>query len=890
MSLLAFESVSYRYPGAHQPALDAVTLTVEEGEFVVVAGLSGAGKTALLRAAAGLVPHFHGGELAGRVTAGGLDTRHNGPGELAAIVGSVFQDPETQIVMGSVRAELGLSLENRGEPAAAVARAVEEVALALGIAHLLDRPTHELSGGELQRVALGGALAGRPRAVLLDEPTSQLDPVAGDELVWLLRRLNEEWGTTVLLSEQRLERCLGAADRVMALSEGRLALDAPPADFLEWAADACPALQTPAARMFAAAGLRPAPVAVKPARVALADRGLVPAAGPPEHQPAPSRRRRPWPLRRRAGDPPALRLERVWHEWRGGRPALRGLSLDVPPGQRLALMGRNGAGKSTLLRCAAGLLAPTRGRVRAAGRVALLLQNPGDYLLRERVADELGDDALLASGLQELADRHPRDLSGGQRQRLALAKVLAARRCVAVRRVPGRTDPRHGSRTQGPADRSPAAGGGRGQCSGGGHPRRRAGGGGGRSRGPDGRRRDRGRRLAGRGAQRWLVLRHRDRASPRRCRGRAHACAGGGAADRRSGCRSAKADRPGGDPMTWTLASSFILLVVLAAGFAWYERSRPPAKVVALVATLAALAAISRIAFAPLPSVKPTTDIVLISGLVLGGAPGFCVGALAALTSNLFFGQGPWTPWQMVAWGGVGVAGALLGRLTGRVPGRLALAGACALAGLAFGAVMNLFTFSLLGEHSPAAYAAVSARALPFDLAHAIGNLLFALAFGPALARALIRYRERLEVSWRPGARARRRRRRGGTGPRHRRAGGPGRRRCGHAGGLPAQRAERRRGVRPGAGRPLHPAAQRLGGAGTGRGRAESAPRAARRRPVGDRLHTLGRRAAERHRRAGAHDPGAGRGRRVAAQLRRSRPGGGAGAPPGRLPARTRAR
>ena len=204
--------------------------------------------------------------------------------------------------------------------------------------------------------------------------------------------------------------------------------------------------------------------------------------------------------------------------------------------------------------------------------------------------------------------------------------------------------------------------------------------------------------------------------------------------------------------MTWPLASSFVLVAVLVAGFAWYERSRPPAKVVALVATLAALAAISRIAFAPLPNVKPTTDIVLISGLVLGGAPGFCVGALAALTSNLFFGQGPWTPWQMAAWGGVGVAGALLGRLTGRIPGRLALAGACAVAGLAFGAVMNLFTFSLLGDHSPAAFAAVSARALPFDLAHATGNLVFALAFGPALARALARYRERLEVRWRPAA------------------------------------------------------------------------------------------------------------------------------------------
>ena len=342
-------------------------------------------------------------------------------------MGSVFQDPETQIVMGSVRAELGLSLENRGEPAAAVARAVEEVALALGIDHLLDRPTHELSGGELQRVALGGALAGRPRAVLLDEPASQLDPVAGDELVWLLRRLNEEWGMTVLLSEQRLERCLGAADRVIALSRGRVACDAAPAGFLDWASDACPALQTPAARMFAAAGLGPAPVSVKQARAALAERSLAPASAAPAESPPPAPARRRWAWRRRHGvGPPAVRLDRVWHEWRGGRAALRGVSLDVAGGERVALMGRNGAGKSTLLRCAAGLLAPTRGRVHAAGRVALLLQNPGDYLLAERVSDEADADGLRAAGLHELADRHPRDLSGGQRQRLALTKVLAA--------------------------------------------------------------------------------------------------------------------------------------------------------------------------------------------------------------------------------------------------------------------------------------------------------------------------------------------------------------------------------------------------------------------------------------------------------------------------------
>ena len=168
-----------------------------------------------------------------------MDVREHGPGELAAVAGSLFQDPETQVVMGTVRNELAFPLENRGESPAAIARGVEEAALALGIAHLLERPTHALSGGELQRVALAAALVGRPRLVLLDEPTSQLDPVAGDELIGLLRRLNEEWGTTILLAEHRLERCLTAADRVIAMADGRVACDADPAAFLAWAHRAC---------------------------------------------------------------------------------------------------------------------------------------------------------------------------------------------------------------------------------------------------------------------------------------------------------------------------------------------------------------------------------------------------------------------------------------------------------------------------------------------------------------------------------------------------------------------------------------------------------------------------------------------------------------------------
>ena len=169
-----------------------------------------------------------------------------------------------------MRGELELPLEIAGEPAASRARAVEEASLALGIAHLLGRSTQTLSGGELQRVALAAALVGRPRVVLLDEPTSQLDPVAGDELIGLLRRLNEEWGTTIVLAEHRLERCLAAADRVVAMAEGRIAFDGEPAAYLDWALDSDAALATPLARLFDGAGMRPAPVSVKDARARLA--------------------------------------------------------------------------------------------------------------------------------------------------------------------------------------------------------------------------------------------------------------------------------------------------------------------------------------------------------------------------------------------------------------------------------------------------------------------------------------------------------------------------------------------------------------------------------------------------------------------------------------------
>jgi energy-coupling factor transport system substrate-specific component len=203
--------------------------------------------------------------------------------------------------------------------------------------------------------------------------------------------------------------------------------------------------------------------------------------------------------------------------------------------------------------------------------------------------------------------------------------------------------------------------------------------------------------------------------------------------------------------VSWAGAAFSILALTLAVGYAWYERTKPPARLVAMVATMAGLAALGRIAFAPLPNIKPTTDIIILAGYVLGGAPGFVIGATGALASNVVFGQGPWTPWQMAAWGLCGLLGAMLGAATGRRVPRVPLALFCGALGLVFGAIMDLSTFTTFsGEHTLAQYLAISATSLPFNVAHAVGNVVFCLAFGPALVRALERFRARLNITWIP--------------------------------------------------------------------------------------------------------------------------------------------
>ncbi|GLV78195.1 ABC transporter ATP-binding protein [Streptomyces hygroscopicus] len=437
--MIRFEQVSVHYEGAARPALAGVDLTVPEGELCLLVGPSGVGKSTLLGAVSGLVPHFTGGVLRGRVTVAGRDTRTHKPRELADVVGTVGQDPLAHFVTDTVEDELAYGMESLGIAPDTMRRRVEETLDLLGLAELRDRPIATLSGGQRQRVAIGSVLTTHPRVLVLDEPTSALDPAAAEEVLAVLQRLVHDLGTTVLMAEHRLERVAQYADQMILLpSPGAAPLTGVPAELLPVSP-----VQPPVVALGGLAGWpSPVPLSVRDARR---------RAGPLRERLAPL-------TPRTVADPPpgepVAEVSRL--SVRHGRvEALRGVDLSVRPGETVALMGRNGAGKSTLLASLVGLHEPASGSVRVGpGRVVphrtrpaellrqvgLVPQEPRDLLYADTVAAECAaadQDAGAAPGtcrelvgrlLPEVADTaHPRDLSEGQRLALALSVILTAR-------------------------------------------------------------------------------------------------------------------------------------------------------------------------------------------------------------------------------------------------------------------------------------------------------------------------------------------------------------------------------------------------------------------------------------------------------------------------------
>ncbi|MFE4697199.1 ABC transporter ATP-binding protein [Streptomyces sp. NPDC056738] len=482
--MIRFEDVSVTYAGAAEPAVRGVDFEVPEGELVLLVGPSGVGKSTVLGAVSGLVPHFTGGTLRGRVTVAGRDTRTHKPRELADVVGTVGQDPLSHFVTDTVEDELAYGMESLGLAPAVMRRRVEETLDLLSLADLRDRPIATLSGGQQQRVAIGSVLTPHPRVLVLDEPTSALDPGAAEEVLAVLQRLVHDLGTTVLMAEHRLERVVQYADRIALLpAPGAPLTLGTPAEIMA-VSPVCP----PVVELGRLAGWSPLPLTVRDARRRAGTlRERLTATPSPEptppfplpqsqsqsQSPAPKPPATPTPLlsrlfrgrgRERGGGgsaptttPPPPPSEVAVVESlavrRGRVEALRRVDLTAGPGETIALMGRNGAGKSTLLGALVGLVEPAAGSVRVGGatphrtaprdlvrRVGLVPQEPRDLLYADTVAAECAaadEDAGAAAGtcralvselLPDIADdTHPRDLSEGQRLALALAVVLTAR-------------------------------------------------------------------------------------------------------------------------------------------------------------------------------------------------------------------------------------------------------------------------------------------------------------------------------------------------------------------------------------------------------------------------------------------------------------------------------
>lgn len=451
--LVRFDGVSYRYPSADSRAIDDISTEIRRGEIVGVIGATGAGKTTLCLAMNGIVPQFFGGEFFGAVTIAGHDAIDVPTSRLARHVGMVFEDPETQITATTVIEEAAFALENLGVPTEEMAVRVGEALRAVGLDGLEQKHPANLSGGQKQRLSIASALALRPDLIVLDEPTSQLDPVATGEVFALLKRLNSESGVTIVVASHASEELAEIADRVILLDGGRIVVQGPPEEVFARIDD----LEARRVRppditsswkvlegVSGGASPAPCPVTLDAARQRIAELTF-PAFRPAKNMAA-------------AGGPDraaVLSADGLTHVYPDGTQALKGIDLTIGGGEFVAVAGRNGSGKSTLVRHFLGLLAPSSGRVALgsndvagmgvsdlARRIGYVAQNAHQQIFCDSVAKEVGfapsvlgqptdaverqvRKALDAMDLAWAADRHPMSLSRGDRLRVVIAAVLA---------------------------------------------------------------------------------------------------------------------------------------------------------------------------------------------------------------------------------------------------------------------------------------------------------------------------------------------------------------------------------------------------------------------------------------------------------------------------------
>ncbi len=429
--MIRFRGVSYSYPKSNAPVLRNVSLEIPDGSFVLVIGPSGAGKSTFLRTLNGLVPHFYGGRWSGKLSVAGRDPISLGPEGMADTVGFVGQDPEAHFVAETVEQELAFTMENFATPRPLMRKRVEEVLDQLKLSSLRHRRIDTLSGGEKQRTAIASVMTLQPEILVLDEPTSQIDPQGADEVLTLLRQLNEDLGLTIVVSEQRLERVAQYADYILAFPGlGEEPIWGEPRDVLS-KVNYVP----PLVALGKALGWHPLPLTQKEAR-RFVSTVTVPEDGHSNIAP---------------GRGTVVRLDRVHFSY-GDNEVFRGISLEIRQGEVLAIMGRNGVGKTTLLKLVVGLLKPGQGDIKRwanglamgdsleeiTAKISYVPQDPTAIFFADTVAEEIAftrrqhglpstppETMVRALKLHDVLNRYPRDLSGGERQRAAIAAMTA---------------------------------------------------------------------------------------------------------------------------------------------------------------------------------------------------------------------------------------------------------------------------------------------------------------------------------------------------------------------------------------------------------------------------------------------------------------------------------
>lgn len=461
--MIKINNFTFYYSDSQKPALKEVNLEISDGEFVLLTGPSGGGKSTLCRCLNGLVPHFYGGRLSGQVLVQGLDTRNHSTKELATKVGMVFQDPENQLVAVDVEREIAFGLENLAFSRNLIAKRIEESLDTLGISHLRHWTVHQLSGGEKQKVAIASVLALHPQILVLDEPTSELDPRSAEEVLSILERLNDELGLTIVLIEHRLDRVIQYADKLVVIDQGKIIANGAVRDVLDndyakiiEVGVGLPSVVRLAHELkqkgFVINGI---PLTVKEARAMFGEvfrKSFIKKTGRDEKD---------------AGKA-IVETKKLWHAYPEGPVALRDINLRVNEGEFIAIIGRNASGKTTLVKHFNGLLEPSKGTVTIDGidtrmasvadlaqRVGFVFQNPNDHLFADTVEEEIAfalknrgtsreivsakvDEMLKRFCLKEHRKEYPRSLSGGERQRVAMASVLVTEPKILVMDEPTR--------------------------------------------------------------------------------------------------------------------------------------------------------------------------------------------------------------------------------------------------------------------------------------------------------------------------------------------------------------------------------------------------------------------------------------------------------------------